>query len=45
MLADRLLTLYVYAVDNTRGIDILCYTGTGTDGLYTGTNQRGAGRG
>jgi len=43
MLADMLLTLYVYAVDYTSGIDILCYTGT--DGPYTGANQRGTGRG
>ena len=35
----------VYAVDYTRGIDILRYTGPGTDGPVTGANQRGAGRG
>jgi len=32
-------------VDYTSGIDILCYTGTDTDGPYTGANQRGTGRG
>ena len=35
----------VYAVDYTRGIDILRYTGPGTDGPITGANQRGTGRG
>ncbi len=35
----------VYAVDYTRGIDILRYTGAGTDGPLTGANNRGAGRG
>ena len=35
----------VYAVDYTRGIDILRYTGPGTDGPMTGANNRGAGRG
>jgi hypothetical protein len=35
----------VYAVDYTRGIDILRYTGSGTDGPLTGANNRGAGRG
>lgn len=35
----------VYAVDYTRGIDILRYTGPGTDGPITGANQRGSGRG
>lgn len=35
----------VYAVDYTRGIDILRYTGPGTDGPLTGANQRGTGRG
>ncbi len=37
--------LVVYAVDYTRGIDILRYTGPGTDGPLTGANDRGAGRG
>lgn len=35
----------VYAVDYTRGIDILRYTGPGTDGPLTGANGRGSGRG
>jgi hypothetical protein len=35
----------VYAVDYTRGINILRYTGKGTDGPLTGANQRGIGRG
>ncbi len=35
----------VYAVDYTRGIDILRYTGSGTDGPLTGANQNGTGRG
>jgi hypothetical protein len=35
----------VYAVDYTRGIDILRYNGSGTDGPLTGANNRGAGRG
>lgn len=35
----------VYAVDYTRGIDILRYTGPGTDGPITGANNRSAGRG
>jgi hypothetical protein len=35
----------VYAVDYTRGIDILRYTGSGTDGPLTGANERGIGRG
>jgi len=35
----------VYTVDYTRGIDILRYTGPGTDGPITGANQRGTGRG
>ena len=35
----------VYAVDYTRGIDILRYNGSGTDGPLTNANQRGAGRG
>jgi hypothetical protein len=35
----------VYAVDYTRGIDILRYTGPGTDGPYTGANKHGTGRG
>jgi hypothetical protein len=35
----------VYAVDYTRGIDILRYNGAGTDGPLTGANQNGAGRG
>jgi hypothetical protein len=35
----------VYAVDYTRGIDILRYTGPGTDGPLTGANNRGSGRG
>jgi len=35
----------VYAVDYTRGIDILRYTGPGTDGPITGANKRGSGRG
>jgi hypothetical protein len=35
----------VYAVDYTRGIDILRYNGPGTDGPLTGANQHGAGRG
>ncbi len=34
----------VYAVDYTRGIDILRYTGPGTDGPLTGANQNGSGR-
>jgi hypothetical protein len=35
----------VYAVDYTRGIDILRYTGPGTDGPLTGANENGSGRG
>jgi hypothetical protein len=35
----------VYAVDYTRGIDILRYTGPGTDGPLTGAGKRGTGRG
>ncbi|MGH3086326.1 MAG: LVIVD repeat-containing protein [Rubrobacteraceae bacterium] len=35
----------VYAIDYTRGIDILRYTGPGTDGKGKGANQRGNGRG
>lgn len=35
----------VYAVDYTRGIDILRYTGPGTDGPLTGANKNGTGRG
>ena len=35
----------VYAVDYTRGIDILRYNGAGTDGPLTGANDRGSGRG
>jgi hypothetical protein len=35
----------VYAVDYTRGIDILRYKGPGTDGPLTGANNRGTGRG
>ena len=35
----------VYAVDYTRGIDILRFTGRGTDGPLTGANDRGIGRG
>jgi hypothetical protein len=35
----------VYAVDYTRGIDILRYTGPDTDGPLTGANDRGTGRG
>jgi hypothetical protein len=35
----------VYAVDYTRGIDILRYTGSGTDGPLTGANERGIDRG
>ncbi len=35
----------VYAVDYTRGIDILRYTGSGTDGPLTGANENGSGRG
>ncbi len=35
----------VYAVDYTRGIDILRYTGEGTDGEGEGANKRGPGRG
>lgn len=35
----------VYAVDYTRGIDILRYTGPGTDGPGKGANKRGNGRG
>jgi hypothetical protein len=35
----------VYAVDYTRGIDILRYTGPGTDGPITNANRRSAGRG
>ena len=35
----------VYAVDYTRGIDILRYTGPGTSGKLTGANDHGIGRG
>lgn len=35
----------VYAVDYTRGIDILRYTGPGTDGPGQNANKRGNGRG
>jgi hypothetical protein len=35
----------VYAVDYTRGIDILRYTGNGTDGPLPSADQRGTGRG
>ncbi len=35
----------VYAVDYTRGIDILRYTGPGTDGPITNANRRSTGRG
>ena len=35
----------VYAVDYTRGIDILRYTGPGTNGPLTNANQNGTGRG
>jgi hypothetical protein len=35
----------VYAVDYTRGIDILHHTGPGTGGSLTGANDRGIGRG
>jgi hypothetical protein len=35
----------VYAVDYTRGIEILRYTGPGTDGPLTDANRRGTGRG
>lgn len=35
----------VYAVDYTRGIDILRYNGSGTDGPLTGANENGSGRG
>ena len=35
----------VYAVDYTRGIDILRYTGPGTNGPLTGANENGSGRG
>jgi hypothetical protein len=35
----------VYAVDDTRGIDILRYNGPGTDGPMTDANRRGTGRG
>jgi hypothetical protein len=35
----------VYAVDYTRGIDILRYTGPGTNGPLTGANENGPGRG
>lgn len=31
----------VYAVDYTRGIEVLRYTGPGTDGPITGANRRG----
>ena len=35
----------IYAVDYTRGIDILRYNGPGTNGPITSANQRGSGRG
>ena len=35
----------VYAVDYTRGIGILRYNGSGTDGPLTGANENGSGRG
>jgi len=35
----------VYAMDYTRGIDILRYTGSGTDGPLTGANENGSGQG
>lgn len=35
----------VYAVDYTRGVDILRYTGPEADGTSTGANRRGTGRG
>ena len=35
----------VYAVDYTRGIDILRYSGPGTSGKLTNANDRGTGRG
>jgi hypothetical protein len=38
-----LKTLVVYAVDYTRGIDILGYNGAGTDGPLTDANQNEAG--